>query len=410
MKTFAQFTPNLRFTQAITSFFSHFQTTSQARGNLRQAHTTLARKLNIKPSQVLLTHGGRAALYACLKNMQKNNKAANQVVLPAYTCRVLINPILKAELQPVFTDLNASNLRSDLYDLDTKLSPKTLAVMVQNTFGAYDDWESIAKLIKSKAPKAKLVCDNAHFLPNTAELQEQAKYFDYAIFSFGTNKILSASGLGALVSLQRPLSTNTQATLAQLPKSQAHKLLLKNWVFSMSMKLYDTLKLGKTVMFLANKLNLIPKVVSNAEKKLHFTDVDFYQAHPLLGLSLSHALKFYQSEITHRVLIKSIYQCNLKKSLQYDKWFRKAPIFFPIQVKSPKKLHKILLKHGYQTNLDWSRHLLVPFSKARPLNFQEDLYPQAKQVSKHTLCLPLNQTVSPHGAVAIVELINKYAK
>ena len=402
MKTFAQFTPNLRFAQAITSFFSHFQTTSQSKKNLKQAHSKLASKLNIKPSQLLLTHGARAALYACLKNIQKNNKAANQVVLSAYTCRVIINPILKADLNPVFTDLNSSNLRVDLQDLEGKLNSKTLAVIIQNTFGAYDDWASISKIIKSKAPKAKIICDNAHFLPNTAEIKEQGKYFDYAIFSFASNKILSASALGALAS--------TISSLIQLPSSKAQKLLFKNWIFTLSMKVYNICKLGKAIMFITSKSNLIPRVVSNSEKKLQFTDVNFYQAHPLLGLSLLHALKFYQTEITHRVLIKSIYQCNLKKSLQYDKWFRKAPIFLPIQVKNPKKLHKILLKHSYQTNIDWSQHLLVPFSKVRPGNFQEDLYPQAQQLAQQTLCLPLNQTVSPQDAVAIVELINKHAK
>ncbi len=77
----------------------------------------------------------------------------------------------------------------------------------------------------------------------------------------------------------------------------------------------------------------------------------------------------------------------------------------------PKKTNiKLLLKHSYQTNIDWSQHLLVPFSKVRPGNFQEDLYPQAQQLAQQTLCLPLNQTVSPQDAVAIVELINKHAK
>jgi len=410
MKTFAQLTPNIRLSQAITSFVSHLQTKEQAKSHLKQAHAHLSKILNLKPSHILLTHGARAGLYALLQNIKKNNKSANQVVLSAYTCRVLINPIQKSELDPVFTDLDRQNLTTDLNDLQSKLSSKTLAVVIQNTFGTYDDWKVIAELVKSKAPKAKLICDNAHFLPNKAEFAEQAKYFDYAIFSFGTNKILSASMLGALISFQRPLAANISSSLDNLPTKQAHLLLFKNWYFYISLKLYSLCKIGKCMLFAVSKLNLVPKVVSDSEKKLIHTNVAYYKASSLLGFSLLSALKYYQTEITHRVLIKSIYQCNLKKSLQYDKWFRKAPIFFPIQVSNPRKLYKKLLKKGFQTNLDWTDSMLVPASQTLPPDYQESNYPSSKYVSKHTLCLPLNKTVKPSDAVKIVELINQYAK
>ena len=153
MKTFAQLTPNIRLSQAITSFVSHLQTKEQAKSHLKQAHAHLSKIFNLKPSHILLTHGARAGLYALLQNIKKNNKSANQVVLSAYTCRVLINPIQKSELDPVFVDLDRQNLTTDLNDLQSKLSSKTLAVVIQNTFGTYDDWKVIAELVKSKHPK-----------------------------------------------------------------------------------------------------------------------------------------------------------------------------------------------------------------------------------------------------------------
>ena len=159
--------------------------------------------------------------------------------------------------------------------------------------------------------------------------------------------------LGALISFQRPLQANISSSLDNLPHKQAHLLLFKNWYFYISLKLYSLCKIGKCMLFAVSKLNLVPKVVSDSEKKLIHTNVAYYKASSLLGFSLLSALKYYQTEITHRVLIKSIYQCNLKKSLQYDKWFRKAPIFFQFRVSNPRKLYKKLLKRfSNQPRLD----------------------------------------------------------
>ena len=409
MKTFANFTPNLRFSQALTSFVSHFQTKQQAKTYFNQAHKTLAKKLEIPKTQVLLTYGARSAFYALLSTLKLNHKAANQVLIASFTCRVMLNPILKAELQPVFFDLNPENLRVDLEDLSSKLNSKTLAVVVQNTFGCHEDWQVIKKLIQQKSPKAKIIMDNAHMLPNKVEISDQKNFSDYALFSFGSNKIINAAGLGALVDFHRAISKSMQSHLQTLPQKHVHKQLCKNWIFKLSMPLYS-IKIGKLMMFLANKLGMINKVVTPQEKSLQTQAITYYKAPEFLGLTLAHGLKFYQAELTHRVLIKSIYQCNLKDHFKFDKWFRKAPIFFPIKVKNPKKLAKKLLKHGFQVNLDWTGALLVPDSKVLPDSFKSDNYPGSQQINKHLLALPLNQTVSPNDAVKLVELINRYEK
>lgn len=404
MKIFSKFTPNLYLSQAFTSFMAHFQSQSQSDTNASKAQSKLARKLGVLKSQVTLTYGARAALYAYLSEQKKQHPKKTEVIISAYTCRVLINPILKLGLTPVFIDLDKESLRMSVEQINSKISAKTLAIIIQHTFGAMEDIQTLKKIHKN----IPLIADNAHFLPNHEEIKQQAKLYNTAIFSFGTNKILSASNLGALVVYKSKNKLEYISQLQELPKKIVHKQLFKNWWFTICMKFYSFLSCGKVLMFIAAKCKFIEPVVSTAEKKLKSTNVNYYKAPSHLAITLLHALKFYQKQITHRVLIKSIYQANLNSDLQFDKYFFKAQIFFPIKVKKPKKIAKFLESKSYQVNLDWTSDILVPYSKSIPSNFKIKDFPNAAKVAKHLVLLPLNKTISPTQAVELCDLINQH--
>ena len=404
MKIFSKFTPNLYLSQAFTSFMAHFQSQSQSDTNASKAQSKLARKLGVLKSQVTLTYGARAALYAYLSEQKKQHPKKTEVIISAYTCRVLINPILKLGLTPVFIDLDKESLRMSVEQINSKISAKTLAIIIQHTFGAMEDIQTLKKIHKN----IPLIADNAHFLPNHEEIRQQAKLYNAAIFSFGTNKILSASNLGALVVYKSKNKLEYISQLQELPKKIVHKQLFKNWWFTICMKFYSFLSCGKVLMFIAAKCKFIEPVVSTAEKKLKSTNVNYYKAPSHLAITLLHALKFYQKQITHRVLIKSIYQANLNSDLQFDKYFFKAQIFFPIKVKKPKKIAKFLESKSYQVNLDWTSDILVPYSKSIPSNFKIKDFPNAAKVAKHLVLLPLNKTISPTQAVELCDLINQH--
>ncbi len=404
MKTFSKFTPNLHFSQALTSLFAHLQNKNQASKFTKQARKKLAKQFNVTTSEVTLTYGARSAFYTLLAELVKKNPTKKEVILCGFTCRVLINPILKLGLKPIFIDLAPDTLRMSVEQIHQKISKNTLAIVVQHTFGALEDISTI-KTIHKNIP---LIADNAHFLPNKEELLNQKKYFNAAIFSFGTNKILSASNLGALVDYKSKDLPNYSRNLKTLPNSVVHKQLLKNWLFTFSMPIYDFLNIGKGIMFLASHLKLTLPVVSMSEKQLDYKNVEYYKAPKKLGITLLHALKFYQKQITHRVLIKSIYQANLDSKFQFDKFFSKALIFYPIQVNQPTKLAKYLNKHGFQVNLDWTNNILVPDSQKKPSGFKEANFPNSKKVADHLVLLPLNKTISPSKAVDLCSLIKQY--
>lgn len=327
MKTFSSLTPNISFKQSLASLISIFLPEFCLKPLQKQNTKQLAKILNLKSSQVALTHQARSAIFMALKTSQQAHPNAKQVLLAGYTCRVLINPILKLGLEPVFIDLQSSNLNMDLESLSKHCSKNTLAVIVQNTFGTQDPLDKIHKLVRQNNPKAKIITDLAHCLPTAGELDLLQKHSDFAVLSFANNKTLGVGPLAALLNF----SKLKLVILPKSPKLPILKALLKNFSMPIFMSVYNLAKLGKLALAVFAKLRLYPKINTQAEKSLDYQKVNFYDASCKLALVFKLALNGYTQKTSRMAAVFSIYQANLAKSLQYKQNFFYSPFVFSSQ-------------------------------------------------------------------------------
>jgi dTDP-4-amino-4,6-dideoxygalactose transaminase len=88
------------------------------------------------------TSSGRVSLEIVLnvlKNIPKYN-SRDEVILPSYACKGIIDPILNLGLKPIFVDINQL-LVPDTEEIIKKISKSTLACYIHNIFGndAYND-------------------------------------------------------------------------------------------------------------------------------------------------------------------------------------------------------------------------------------------------------------------------------
>ena len=90
----------------------------------------------------------RMCVYAFLKSI-KLNSSYEEVLIPGYTCSVMINAILKAGYSPVYYDIDLNNFGSSLEILKPKINPKTKVIIVQHTFGIPCNIEPIIKYANS---------------------------------------------------------------------------------------------------------------------------------------------------------------------------------------------------------------------------------------------------------------------
>lgn len=106
----------------------------------------IADYLSINRQNVFLFWKGRVALYAILKAI--GIKEGDEVILPAFTCVVAVNPIIYLGARPVYVDIDPKTYNIDPKKIERKITSKTKAILAQNTFGLSADLEAIFELAR----------------------------------------------------------------------------------------------------------------------------------------------------------------------------------------------------------------------------------------------------------------------
>ncbi len=83
---------------------------------------------------------GRAAIYLALK--AHNIKSGDQVLMPAYHCTDMVDPVISIGATPVFYSIT-ENIGIDIDDIKQNINENTKVILVPHFFGVYQD---IAKL------------------------------------------------------------------------------------------------------------------------------------------------------------------------------------------------------------------------------------------------------------------------
>jgi dTDP-4-amino-4,6-dideoxygalactose transaminase len=144
------------------------------------------------------TSSGRTALQLALRALRLENAERDEVIIPSYSCRGLLDPILACDLKPVFTDIGES-LNMTAACLAPKLGPRTLAVVVAHLGGSYaSDLPAIDHM--TQACGAVLIEDACQALGGRTGDSYWGATSPMAIYSFGLGKNVMATAGGMLVS------------------------------------------------------------------------------------------------------------------------------------------------------------------------------------------------------------------
>jgi perosamine synthetase len=91
---------------------------------------------------------GRVALYAILKALGVGE--GDEIVLPGYTCVMNVNPIKYLGAKPIYVDIDpvTYNMAPEL--LESKITPRTKAIIVQHTYGYPCDMDAIGEVARRR--------------------------------------------------------------------------------------------------------------------------------------------------------------------------------------------------------------------------------------------------------------------
>jgi len=173
--------------------------------DVRKFEGNLANYLGV--SKTFAFNSGRTALYVALQAL--NLERGDEVLVPAYTCPVVFEVILRLGLKPVFVDADSQTYNIDPELLPKAITSKTKVVIPVHLFGRPCNMDPIVEIAEKNS--LYIIEDAAQAIGAEYKREKIGTFGDLAIFSFGPGKVIT-SGSGGAVALN---NSDTEAAIVE---------------------------------------------------------------------------------------------------------------------------------------------------------------------------------------------------
>lgn len=351
----------------------------------------IAKSLNGEPQQVFLYWKGRVALYAILKAI--GVKPGDEVILPALTCVVVPNAIIYAGANPVYVDINPTNYNFDVEEVENAITPKTKAIICQNTFGLSANLDEIVDLAKRNS--IFTIEDCAHGYGGTYNGRPNGTTCDASFFSTQWNKPFS-TGLGGFAFIRNPILLN-ELTRLESEKVKphfkerlllwvellAHKYLLNDYTYWFALKTFRLLSSLDLVVGSSSSSEL----ESTSIPREFFKDASTFQVnYGLSGLTTFDEVLSLRKKNAEQYtkLLKGLNKAYVDSSFFNDHSFLK----YPLLTSNRENLNKKASKEKVRLS-DWFISPLHPVKdNLENWGFEKDKLPIAVDLASKLVNLP----------------------
>jgi perosamine synthetase len=231
-----------------------------ARDDFRHA---IAGVVGVEPDHVSLFWKGRVALYAILRALGMGR--GDEVLIPAFTCVAVPNAVLYAGATPVYADIDAATYTLSPEAAAAAMTPRTRAVLAQNTFGLSSDIDALRAVAERHG--AALIDDSTHGLGGAHQGRPSGAAADAAFFSTQWSKPIS-TGLGGIAVTSDPaLAADLRALerSAREPTRRDQTLLRAMVVARERLATPRTLAAGRAVYRTVSRAGVVPGSSSREE-------------------------------------------------------------------------------------------------------------------------------------------------
>ncbi|MBU4350707.1 DegT/DnrJ/EryC1/StrS family aminotransferase [Candidatus Parcubacteria bacterium] len=379
-------------------------------------------------------NSGRTAFLAILKCL--TFEPDSEVLIQGFTCNAVVNPILAADLKPVFVDIEEETLNINPDDLEKKITDKSKVVLVQHTFGlpAFAKAASFAEAATKAESAGKpadvsednkiveickkhnliLIEDCAHSLGATYNEKKLGTFGTAAFFSFGRDKVISSVFGGMAITNDEELAKRIGEYRDKLPEpsyfwifQQLLHPILTNFLV---IPFYNFCGLGKWMLILLQKLKILSKAVQNKEKKGEMP-ANFTKKMPeaLAILALNQFDKLNKI-LAHQKEIAGFYRENLKNtdfSLPPDlpgRIYMRYSLL--LKDKDTDKILKKARKQKIFLDDGWRKTAIVPpDTNQKKLGYRAGDCPIAEKIAENIINLPTHINISKKDAKRIIDFL-----
>ena len=354
-------------------------------------------------------NSGRSSLFAILKSL--NLPEQSKVLLQAFTCNAVPNPILWANMNPTYVDCS-NDFNINVGDLQKKIAADTKILVLQHTFGLPANIDEVNLIMRQNG--GIVVEDCAHALGAEYKGHKLGTYGAAGFFSFSRDKVISSVYGGMAV-------TNDDLLGKKLEKLQKEfgcpsyfwifqQILHPVFLHFFILPLYNFLDLGKLFLILSQWAHLLSKAVSWKEKRGLKPDY-FPKVFPnALAMMAQNQFKKLEKFNEHRKEIAEYYYQELKDT-QFILPKRENNIFLRFAIRHPKA-HDIIYDAWHKENIllgDWYTTPIAPDDTKLPeMKYTPGSCKNAELLTKETLNLPTHINISLEDAKRIVDFLKRW--
>lgn len=366
-------------------------------------------------------NSGRSALMAILNSLpaegnssfrslvENRTKKSAEVLLQAFTCNAVPNPIIWSGLKPVYVDCDERTFNIDLQDLKRKITSRSKAVIVQHTFGLPADMDEILRICRQH--NLILIEDCAHSLGATYKGKKVGTFGKAAFFSFSRDKVISSVYGGMAITNDDELAKKLREyqekidypSYCWIGRQLLHPILM-NWFILPTYRI-----LGKYLLNAFQWFGILSKAVDWTEKrgrKPSYFPKRMPDALAALALNQFRKLERFNA---HRKELAMFYYKNLTGTEFVLPRVSDggSNIFLRFVIRHPRA-HEII-KKCWQENIligDWYTTVIAPYdTKLDKMKYVPGSCPKAEKFAKETLNLPTHINISKEDADKIVKII-----
>lgn len=349
---------------------------------------------------------GRTSLYTILKAL--NIKTGDKVLLQAYTCVAVPEPVLWVGARPIYVDCEEERLTMSPEDLEKKITKKSKAVIIQHTFGNPAKLKQLLAIAKKH--NLFVIEDCAHALGTTYAGKKVGTFGDAAFFSFGRDKVISSVFGGMVITKDQELSKKIKAFQESYPFPGLiwiKRQLLHPLITAVAKKNYASS--GKIILKLNSLIRLTSKAVYPQERKGKKPPFIGHKLPNALAILALHQLEKIDRFNDHRKKIANVYETELKKYKQITRQ-KEIPgsiyLRYTIRVKNRDEVIEAARKKNIFLG-DWYTSPVAPGGVSYPDIGYKAQCRLAEKNSQLSLNLPTDINTTEEDAKRIASLVIK---
>lgn len=145
----------------------------------------------------VMCNSGSSALYLAVELLELER--GSEILTSPLTFSTDIAPMLRADLVPVFVDVEEDTFQIDVTKIEEMIGPKTRALLIPNLTGNAPDWDRIREIADRHG--VKVVEDSCDALGAKLRGKPTGTRSDISVTSFANAHIITAMGTGGMVCL-----------------------------------------------------------------------------------------------------------------------------------------------------------------------------------------------------------------